>query len=73
MAPRITGRRENDTGGNTHYRIGQNKVVSRSEAVKMVQNDKLPGYHTVKINGVRYLRDNPDKREGDNIDSQPLI
>ena len=72
MAPRITGRRENDTGGNTHYRIGS-RIVPRAEAVKMVENDKLPGYHTVKINSVKYLRDNPDKRESDNIDNQPLI
>ncbi|MDD4910500.1 MAG: DUF3892 domain-containing protein [Candidatus Omnitrophica bacterium] len=72
MARRITGRKENDTGGNTHYKIGD-RVVRRTEAVKMVKNGNLPGYHTVKINGVNYLRDNPDKREGDNIDSQPLI
>ena len=73
MAPRITGRRENDSGGNTHYRIGPSKVVARAEAVRMVEDDKLPGYHTVKINDVKYLRDNPDKRESDNIDNQPLI
>lgn len=72
MASRITGRRENDTGANTHYRIGS-RIVTRVEAVRMVQDDKLPGYHTVRVNGVKYLRDNPDKREGDNIDSQPLI
>jgi len=39
----------------------------------MVEAGDLSGYHTVKINGTKYLRDNPDKREGDNIDNQPLI
>ncbi len=73
MAPRITGRRENETGGNTHYKIGKTKIVTRAEGVKMVKNGKLPGYHTVKVNGVNYLRDNPDTSESDNIDSQPLI
>ena len=71
--PRITGRRENDSGGNTHYRIGQTKIVPRGEAVRMEKQGKLPGYHTLKVNGVEYLRDNPDTRESDNIDNQPLI
>ena len=73
MASRITGRRENDSGGNTHDRIGQSKIVPRAEAVRMEKQGKLPGYHTVKVNGVEYLRDNPDKKKSDNIDSQPLV
>ncbi len=71
--PRITGRRESDSGANTHYRIGKTKIVTRVEGVRAVQQGKLPEYHTVKVNGVEYLRDNPDKRESDNIDNQPLI
>ena len=73
MAKRITGRRENDSGGNTHYRIGDRKIVTRAEGVKMVRNGELPGYHTLTVNGVKYLRDNPDTRESDNIDNQPIV
>jgi len=39
----------------------------------MCKRGELPGYHVVEINGVEYLRDDPDKDEKDNIDSQPLI
>lgn len=73
MAKRITGRRENESGANTHYRIGDRKIVPRGEAVRMVKQGKLPEYHILKVNRVEYLRDNPDKRESDNIDKQPLI
>lgn len=72
MAMRITGRRENATGGNTHYRIGK-KLVSRVEAVKMCERGKLPGYHVIKVRGKKYLRDNPDNRKKDNIDKQPKV
>ena len=70
---RINGRRENDSGGNTHYRLTGGRVITRPEGVRMVRKGKLSGYHVVRINDVSYLRDNPDKRESDNIDSQPLI
>ncbi|MGD9276838.1 MAG: DUF3892 domain-containing protein [Candidatus Pacearchaeota archaeon] len=69
---RITGRRESKTGGNTHYRIGR-RVIPRAMAVKMCKKGKLPGYHVMKVNGKSYLRDNPDSRKKDNIDSQPKI
>lgn len=72
MVRRITGRRENNTGGNTHYKI-DGQIVSRVEAVKMVKAGELSGYHVMKVNGKTYLRDNPDKRKSDNIDEQPLI
>lgn len=76
MIFRITGRREDESGANTHYRIGvgsKARIVTRAEAVELVEEGKLPGYHTVRIGGVKYLRDNPDTREKDNIDNQPLI
>ena len=73
LALKIIGRRESKTGGNTHYKLSNKKIVNRSDAVKMVKAGKLPGYHTVTVNKKKYLRDNPDKRKKDNIDSQPLI
>ncbi|MEJ2267986.1 MAG: DUF3892 domain-containing protein [Nanoarchaeota archaeon] len=68
---RITGRKENSTGGNTAYKIG-GRWVSRKDAVKRCKQGKLPGYHVLKVRGREYLRDNPDGRKKDNIDSQPL-
>lgn len=73
MGKKITGRAENETGGNTRYEIDNNKTVSRPEAVKMVKQGKLPGYHAVKVDGKEYLRANPDNRKGNNIDEQKLL
>ena len=73
MALRITGRREDSNGANTHYRLSDDRVVTREEAVRMHRRGLLPDYHIYERDGVEYLRDNPDTRESDNIDNQPLI
>ena len=73
MALRITGRREDESGANTHYRLSNGRIVTRAEAVTMCRRGELPGYHIYERNGVEYLRDNPDTRKSDNIDNQPLI
>ena len=73
MALRIIGRREDANGANTHYKLSDGKIVTREEAVKMCKDGLLPNYHIYERDGVEYLRDNPDTREEDNIDSQPLI
>ncbi|MFA6216413.1 MAG: DUF3892 domain-containing protein [Candidatus Omnitrophota bacterium] len=73
MALRIVGRRENDTGANTHYKLSDGRIVTREEAVKLCKLGYLPGYNIIMVNGVEYLRDNPDTKVSDNIDSQPLI
>lgn len=73
MALRITGRREDVNGANTHYRLSDGRIVTRAEAVRMCKLGHLPGYNIITVNGVEYLRDNPDTRESDNIDNQPII
>ena len=73
MALRITGRREDENGANMHYRLSDGRIVTREEAVEMCRRGELSGYHIYERNGVEYLRDNPDKREEDNIDNQPLV
>jgi hypothetical protein len=73
MGLTITGRMENKKGANTHYRLSDGSIVTRALAVRMREKGLLKEYHIVKINNVRYLRDNPDPRVEDNIDSQPLI
>jgi len=70
---KITGRREDEGGANTHYEIDNDRIVKREEAVAMCRNGELPRYHIMERNGVEYLRDNPDTKEEDNIDHQPLI
>lgn len=73
MGLKIVGRREAPDGGNIHYKLSDGSIVTRAQAVAMVKEGELQGYHVIEINGVEYLRDNPDKSEGDNIDSQPLV
>jgi hypothetical protein len=73
MSLRITGRREDANGANTHYRLSDGRIVTRADAVRMCRMGLLPGYNIITVNGVEYLRDNPDTRESDNIDSQPLV
>jgi len=73
MALRITGRREDENGANTHYRLSDGRIVTREEAVEMCRDGELPDYHIYETDGVEYLRDNPDTEESDNIDNQPLI
>jgi len=58
---------------NVYYRLSNGKIVTRAQAVTMVKKGELPGYNIIKVNGVEYLRDNPDSKESDNIDNQPLI
>lgn len=73
MALRITGRREDANGANTHYRLSDGRIVTRQDAVAICRRGELPGYDIIVVNGVEYLRDKPDTRVSDNIDSQPLI
>ena len=73
MALRIIGRREDANGANTHYKLSDGRIVTRQEGVAMCRRGELPGYNIITVDGVDYLRDNPDTRVSDNIDSQPLI
>ncbi len=73
MALRITGRREDENGANTHYRLSDGRIVTREDAVAMCKRGELPDYHVYTRDGVEYLRDNPDTSEEDNIDNQPLV
>lgn len=73
MALRITGRKEDENGANTDYRLSDGRMVTREVAVGMCENGELPGYHIYERDGKKYLRDNPDTKEEDNIDHQELI
>jgi hypothetical protein len=64
----IKGIKNSNSSGNTKYLVGQ-QVKSRPATVKEVKAGKHPGYHTVDINGVEYVRADPDKKESNNVNS----
>lgn len=64
---RIRGNQDGPNGRNESYKIGSRPHVPRVKAVKEVEAGKHPGAHTVKINGKKYVRDNPDGSKRDNV------
>lgn len=64
---KIIGNNDGPGGRNETYKIGNRKEVPRSQAVKEVEQGKHPGAHTVKIQGQKYVRDNPDSSKKDNV------
>jgi hypothetical protein len=55
-------------GATTVTRLGRDRPnVPRRQAVREVKNGLHPGYHTLKINGQEYVRDNPDNSKKDNV------
>lgn len=64
---KIIGNNDGPGGRNESYKIGSRKQVPRPQAVREVERGDHPGAHTVKINGRRYVRDNPDHSTRDNV------
>ena len=64
---KIIGNNDGRGGRNDSYKIGPRKNVKRTTAVKEVEAGKHPGAHVVKINGRKYVRDNPDRSKKDNV------
>lgn len=64
---KIRGNRDGPGGRNETYRIGSRAEVPRAQAVREVDAGKHPGAHTVKINGRKYVRDDPDGSTKDNV------
>jgi len=64
---RIKGNNDGPNGRNETYRVGGRRSVPRSRAVREVEAGKHPRYHTVKIGGRKYVRDNPDSSTRDNV------
>lgn len=63
---KIRGNRDGPGGRNESYRVGS-RTVSRTQLVKEVDAGKHPGAHTVKVDGRKYVRDNPDGSTKDNV------
>ncbi|UOY05000.1 DUF3892 domain-containing protein [Muricauda sp. SCSIO 64092] len=64
---KIIGNNDGENGRNETYKIGSRKKVPRSVTVKEVEQGKHSGVHIVKINGRKYVRDNPDPSKKDNV------
>lgn len=64
---KVVGNNDGPGGRNESYKIGERKKVPRTKAVKEVEEGKHPGAHVVKINGRKYVRDNPDDSTKDNV------
>ena len=64
---KIRGNNDGKNGRNETYNVGNRKNIPRPQMVKEVDQGKHPGAHTVKINGQRYVRDNPDGSTKDNV------
>lgn len=67
MAKKIRGNGDGPNGENQSYRLGS-ETISRRQLVKEVCKGEHPGYHTVNVDGTKYVRANPDKRKGNNVD-----
>ena len=63
---KIRGNQDGPGGRNNTYKIGK-RTVTRAQAAKEVDAGKHDGYHTRKINGKKYVVDNPDGRKRDNV------
>jgi hypothetical protein len=64
---KIIGNNDGPGGRNETYKIGSRPKVPRPQAVKEVEQGKHPDAHVVKINGRKYVRDNPDSSKKDNV------
>ncbi len=64
---KIVGNNDGPGGRDETYKIGGRKEVPRTIAVREVEQGKHPGAHTVRVNGRKYVRDNPDHTTRDNV------
>lgn len=67
IASKITAIKENKTGRNTHFKVGQ-ETKTRATVVKEIKQGQHPNYHIRKINGVDTPVSNPDKTSNNNIE-----
>lgn len=63
----VSGNGDGKDGGNDTYTVRGRGVVDRDTLVKEVDQGKHEGFHTVEIDGEKWVRSNPDKSTSDNI------
>ncbi len=64
---KIIGNNDGPGGRNKTYKIGNRPNVPRPTAAKEVREGKHPGAHIYERNGIKYVRDNPDRSKKDNV------
>jgi len=69
MANNIKGNHDGDNGENQSYTIPGRGVVDRETLVQEVESGKHPNFHTIEVEGDKYVRANPDRSKGNNVDS----
>ncbi len=67
-ASSISGNADGTNGENQSYTVQGRGTVCRSQLVREVNNGLHQGVHTVEVNGVEYVRANPNGSRSDNID-----
>lgn len=70
MAKNIRGNNDGENGENDSYTITGRGVVSRETLVQEVEQGKHPHHHVVNINGEDYVRSNPDRTIGNNVNKE---
>lgn len=70
MAKNIRGNNDGENGENDSYTIAGRGVVSRDKLVSEVEKGKHPQHHVVNVNGEDYVRSNPDKTTGNNVNKE---
>lgn len=61
------GKKSASGGNKTYIDTRTKKEISREEAVKRVKEGKYPKSHIYRLNGKKFVRDNPDRSKKDNI------
>jgi hypothetical protein len=64
----INGNADGSNGENQSYTVNGRGGVMRAKLAREVDAGLHNGVHTVKVNGVKYVRANPNRNSGDNVD-----
>lgn len=68
MANNIKGNRDGKNNRNETYTIpGRDSHIPRQKLVKEVDAGKHQNFHTIEINGEKYVQGNPDKSKKNNV------
>lgn len=68
--PRIEGNQDGEGGRNESYKVWGRGDISRPQLVKEVEAGMHSNVHIVKVNGEKYVRDNPDHSKKDNVNQK---
>lgn len=66
MTKKIQKLRENNTGRNTHFKVGS-QTLTRAQLAQQIKNGHHPDYHVRKINGLNTPVSNPDNKKSNNL------